>query len=259
MKTIVLALSIGIFAFGCSSDPSTGSAEEQAEIIDNLIQAGFPENDIMVFEGVVYVGRDAAVSLEASREMLEVDSSEQEQYRTNNLVSGNVQTICVDGSELGGFSTKFNNALNRAIDNYNQLGLSFDMVRIGGDDSGCDAVIEGDVVGGTGGSAGFPSGGSPFGEINIGSGLQSFPTGTVEHVITHELGHTVGLRHSDFFNRSISCGSGGNEGGGGVGAIHIPNTPTGASVGGSLMNSCFRSQESGNFTNSDRTALQTLY
>jgi hypothetical protein len=259
MKTVVLALSIGIFAFGCSSDPSPGSAEEQAEIIDNLVQAGFPENDILVSDGVVYVGRDAAVSLVASREMLEVDSSEEEQYRTNNLVSGNVGEICVDGREIGGFSSKFNNALNRAIANYNGLGLSFSMRRVSGNNSGCDAVIDGNVVGGTGGSAGFPSGGLPFGTINIGSGLQQFSTGTVEHVITHELGHTVGLRHSDFFNRSISCGVGGNEGSGGVGAIHIPGTPTGASVGGSLMNSCFRSGESGNFTSTDRTALQTLY
>jgi hypothetical protein len=80
-----------------------------------------------------------------------------------------------------------------------------------------------------------------------------------EHVITHELGHTVGFRHSDYYNRAISCGSGGNEGSAGVGAIHIPGTPTGAVVGGSVMNSCFRSSENGEFTSSDRTALTTLY
>jgi hypothetical protein len=30
-------------------------------------------------------------------------------------------------------------------------------------------------------------------------------------------------------------------------------------VGGSIMNSCFRSTETGNFTSSDITALNTLY
>jgi len=44
-----------------------------------------------------------------------------------------------------------------------------------------------------------------------------------------------------------------------VGAIHVPGTPTTATVGGSLMNSCFRSSETGNFAASDRTALQYLY
>ena len=80
-----------------------------------------------------------------------------------------------------------------------------------------------------------------------------------EHVITHELGHCIGFRHSDYYDRSISCGSGGNEGSAGVGAIHIPGTPTDARVGGSIMNSCFRSSETGEWSSSDRTALDYLY
>jgi hypothetical protein len=253
-RSIVFALCV----FGCASDPAVGSVEEQREIISNLVQAGFPESDILVADGLVYVGRDGEVSLAASREMLEVDPSiTQEQYRTNNLVSSSLDRICVNGSA---FSGKFSTALDLAIENYNQLGLSFTIQRTSSNNaSGCDATITARVVSGTGGSAGFPSGGRPYNRINIGSGLNSFSTDTVEHVITHELGHCVGLRHSDYFNRSISCGQGGNEGSGGVGAIHIPGTPTGASVGGSVMNSCFRSNESGEWTNSDRTALTTLY
>ncbi|MEO7730871.1 MAG: M57 family metalloprotease, partial [Kofleriaceae bacterium] len=140
-------------------------------------------------------------------------------------------------------------------------GLSFTMRRISnGGTAGCDAVITGRVSGPTGGSSGFPSGGLPFNKFQIGSGLKSFPLSTITHVITHELGHTIGMRHSDFFNRAISCGgAASNEGNGGVGAILIPGTPSGATVGGSVMNSCFRTVETGNFTASDRTALQTLY
>ncbi|WP_437340874.1 M57 family metalloprotease [Corallococcus exercitus] len=47
---------------------------------------------------------------------------------------------------------------------------------------------------------------------------------------------------------AISCGSGGNEGDAGVGAIHIPGTPTAATVGASIMNSCFRSAAQGTAT-----------
>ncbi len=53
--------------------------------------------------------------------------------------------------------------------------------------------------------------------------------------------------------------TGGSEGSGGIGAIHIPGTPEDAREGGSLMNSCFRANETGEFTSSDRSALQTLY
>ena len=74
-------------------------------------------------------------------------------------------------------------------------------------------------------------------------------------MITHEIGHTIGVRQSDFFNRSISCGTGGNEGDAGVGAILIPGTPSTATVGGSIMNSCFRTVETVQFTGTDDTAL----
>jgi hypothetical protein len=254
-RATVLAVSCGALAFGCSSEPRDGAAETQ-ETIDNLVQAGFPESDIMVVDGTVFVGRDAAVSLQASREMLEVGSTQEEQYRTTNLVSLAVRTICIEGAKYTGV---FSTALDLAIENYTGLALNFDMVRTSGNTTGCDAVITATIGGPTGGSSGFPSGGLPFGSFQIGKSLQSFDVNTIEHVITHELGHTVGFRHSDFFNRSISCGSGGDEGQSTVGAILIPGTPSGAVVGGSVMNSCFRSLETGEFTSSDVTALNALY
>jgi len=245
-------------AFGCSSEQPRDSAAETQEIIDNLVQAGFPSSDIMVVDGTVYVGRDAAVSLQASREMLEVDgSTREEQYRTSNLVSLAVKTICVDGSRYTGI---FSTALDLAIENYTQLALNFDMVRTSGGTAGCDATITATIGGPTGGSSGFPSGGLPFNTFQIGKSLQSFDVNTIEHVITHEMGHCIGFRHSDFFDRSISCGgTPTNEGDGGVGAILIQGTPSGATVGGSIMNSCFRTLETGEFTNTDLTALKALY
>lgn len=256
-KAMVLAVSCGALTFGCSSEPQDGGADETQEIIDNLGQAGFPASEISVVDGVVYVGNDAAVNLQASREMLEVGSTKDEQYRTTNLVSASVATICVDGSKYTGV---FSTALDDALANYNALNLSFHMTRTGRNPSGCDALITASLAGPTGGSSGFPSGGLPFGSFQIGKSLSSFDVNTIEHVITHELGHTVGFRHSDFFNRAISCnGTPTNEGDGGVGAILIQGTPSGATVGGSIMNSCFRTLETGEFTNSDVTALNALY
>jgi hypothetical protein len=255
---MVFAAGFSALAFGCGTDQPRDSADDTQEIISNLIQVGFPANDIMVVDGTVWAGRDTAVTLQSSREMLQPDpaSDGKEQFRTSNLVSRNLANICVNGAA---FTGSFSTALNGAIANYNALGLTFRMTRTSGSTAGCNAVITARTTSGTGGSSGFPSGGVPFNTINIGTGLTSFSVNTIKHVITHELGHTVGFRHSDFFNRSISCGTGGNEGDGGVGAILIPGTPSTAVVGGSIMNSCFRSVETGAFTSSDITALTTLY
>jgi hypothetical protein len=261
-RAVVTALTCGALAFGCASDSQQDPADDTQEIIDNLVQAGFPRSDIKVFDGVVYTGLDAAVSLEASREMIGRDLGTQEQYRTTNLVGTNITNICVNGAAFVN-NAKFNDALNRAITNYNNEGLRWHMTRTTGGTAGCSATITARRQAGvTGGSSGFPSGGRPFNTINIGTGLDSatFSVDVVEHVITHELGHTVGFRHSDFFNRSISCGGAAtNEGNGGVGAILIAGTPSGATVGGSIMNSCFRNNETGEFTTSDRTALNAIY
>jgi hypothetical protein len=251
IRIIALAAGCAMAALGCAAQP-----DDAQQIIDNLVQAGFPRNDIMVVGGVVYVGRDAEVSLAASREMLRTGKTTKEQYRTTNLISTSLAKICVDGSTFTGV---FSTALDLAIQNYDEQPLTFAMART--PSTGCSFTINAVLVPNlVGGSSGFPSGGLPFGTINIGGGLATFSVDTIEHVITHEIGHTIGFRHSDFFDRSISCGGTPvNEGDAGVGATLVPGTPNGAVVGGSIMNSCFRTVETGEFTSTDLTALGALY
>lgn len=266
----MLKRTLGVFAVlavGCYAGIDSGEFEPRdhdevtQEIVDNLAAAGFPEHEIGVLaDGTVYVGQDAVVSLEASREMAGVAGDDDDafrQYRTTNLVDASIATICVDGSD---FNQALSDALDASIANFNGENLSFTMVRDDSPGAGCDAVITGNQVGGTGGSAGFPAGGLPYDTINIGSGIANYGQAVLTHVTTHELGHCVGFRHTDYFNRSISCGgSPTNEGDAGVGAIHIPGTPTGAVENGSVMNSCYNLGSTGQWTSSDQDALAALY
>ncbi|MGY0036553.1 M57 family metalloprotease [Pedobacter sp. NJ-S-72] len=112
------------------------------------------------------------------------------------------------------------------------------------------------------GSAGFPtSSGNPYNEIKMNTHPEAYGANPdllyVASVIQHELGHCIGLRHTDYMNRAFSCGNGGNEGIGDVGAINIPGTPTDADAG-SWMLAC---TTGGNrtFNNNDIIALNYLY
>jgi hypothetical protein len=257
-RSATLAVIGSALMLGCGVGAERDKLEENQEIVDNLVQAGFPGDDIMIVDGNVYVGRDAHVTLGASREMIERVEAGPEQYRTTNLVGAGVSKICVVTASRFDRYSMLSQGLDLAIQNYNQLGLRVTFVR--GAASDCDATITAKAAGGVGGSAGFPAGGMPYDTINIGTGLQNYSVDVNEHVISHELGHCIGFRHSDYYNRSISCGgTAQNEGDAGIGAILIPGTPGTATLGGSVMNSCFRSSETGEWSNSDVTALNALY
>lgn len=270
MKTTTKTLALmTLLATGCYTGTDGSDIEgmdleraETEEIIDNLLLAGFPEHEIGVLQdGTVFVGGDAVVTLEASREMagreLEADEGFR-QYRTSNILSPTVTTICIVPSAAFNSNATLSAGLDQAIARYNAQSLEFTMQRNG---AGCSATISAIVDNSTGGVSGFPSNGLPYNTMTIGTGVAPYGVGVASHVIEHELGHCIGFRHTDYFNRSISCGGAAtNEGAADVGAVHIPGTPTtDVTATTSVMNSCFSGSSTGVWTTSDVTALQYLY
>ena len=135
-----------------------------------------------------------------------------EQYRTNNLVSSpQTITVIVFTGCSNALTCKMRTALQNAVANYNALNMGLSFTLSFSSSTNADIVVY-RVGGSAGGSAGFPSGGNPYKWVQIFSQTNNYSTDVNEHVMTHEIGHCLGLRHTDYFNRSLSCGSGGNEG-----------------------------------------------
>ena len=272
--TLFVALAMGITVVSCSKD--TAGVEEEQEVAaigipqDVLAKANslhfntFDMQETMLekpngkleqaylLEGDIIMTRDQIMNMELGGDITS------KQYRTNNLVSDGVITIIgYTANNSNGLTPAMQTGLQWAVDNYNALNLDISFsLTFGTDYQNKDMVVY-QVAGGAGGSAGFPTGGNPYKWVKINSGMAGYSNNVHEHVIGHEIGHSIGFRHSDYFSRQ-SCGQNSNEGTAGVGAIHIPGTPTGWDPT-SLMNACFSASEDGEFNNNDVTALRYMY
>ena len=177
-----------------------------------------------------------------------------EQYRTTNLVTSLPRNITISSS--GSVNANVSAGIDAAIARYNAENLQITMSRVGSNgDINIRIINGGNYIA----SAGFPSGGDPYDEVKFNRQYQSYSLNFVTTVIAHEVGHCIGFRHTDFMDRSYSCGGAPtNEGASNVGAILIPGTPSGPDAG-SWMLSCLSATTNRPFNNNDKTALNYLY
>lgn len=258
----------GALFISCQKE-SSETAQQPEAVSQNVLQAisnkGFSTAGVRKVEGGYLVEGDILLD---EKELASTSTSpnlriaEVEQYRTNNLVTGLPRVITV---RVSGLSQAYIDGTDLAIARYNALGLRITFQRV--TSGNANITIQGFYQGPSGGfitlgSAGFPtSNGNPYNTIRMNTHPQAYGSNPnvnyVGSVIQHEMGHCIGFRHTDYMNRAYSCGSGGNEGSAGVGAIHIPGTPTGPDAG-SWMLAC---SNGGNrtFNANDRVALNYLY
>jgi hypothetical protein len=265
IKHLYLLAVLALFVAGFNScankqDDLNLTQDLSKEIQQKIVNLGFnPENAFAADGGYIVEGdiflTDAELNSGWNESVLRVGESEQ--YRTTNLVTGTPRTIVVttSGSNI---TSGLSAAIDAAIARYNDENLSLTFQR-GGSSGGGNINIRVVNTSQYIASAGFPSGGNPYNTIKYAKKYNNYSAGFMTTVIAHEMGHCIGFRHTDYMDRSYSCGgSYYNEGTAGVGAIYIPGTATGPDPN-SWMLACLSATTNRPFNSNDVTALNYLY
>lgn len=272
-RQFALICAVALTLTACKKEAAQIKADEVPQsdlaLISNL---GFSTDDVKkVSEGYLVEG-DIVLTreqLNASPYSPNLIIAKEEQYRTFNLVS--ISKHPVIKVALNNSSTQheaaFSAALDEAIRRYNAEGLQITFTRVSTSQSPDVTVVAYYQVSNTLGSAGFPtSTGDPYHEVKMNTywyntGTDATNVNYIGTIMSHELGHCIGFRHTDYMNRAYSCGGRrSNEGQSntGVGAVHIPGTPTGGDPN-SWMLACVGSNVNRPFNTNDKTALSYLY
>ncbi|HVF97857.1 MAG TPA: M57 family metalloprotease [Flavisolibacter sp.] len=270
LAPLLLACTMASVFVACkkeAKEAETQQDEVSASVKAQIKSLGFNTGEIQKIDEGYLVEGDivlTAADLAAVPTSPELVIANEEHYRTNNLVNASTySTIKVAiSSSSSSHTAVFTSALDEAIRRYNAENLSIRFQRVS---SGANITINAFYeVSNVLGSAGFPSNsGAPYSSIKMNTYHYSTSTSStnvnyIATIMSHEMGHCIGMRHTDYMNRAYSCGgSASNEGSAGVGAVYIPGTPSGPSSR-SWMLACSDGSNRP-FTSADRTALNYLY
>lgn len=266
-----LIAAVAAFSFSaCTKEIKETATDEISEsTLASIKNLGFSTSDAKKVEGgylvegdIILTDEDLAMKPSSPHMVI----AQEEQYRTFNLVKpSSYPTIRVAlNNSSSTHQSAFSAALDEAIRRYNAESLTIKFQRV--TSSAHTTVVAYYEVSNTLGSAGFPtSSGAPYYQVKMNTYHYSTSTSStninyIATIIAHELGHCIGFRHTDYMNRSYSCGTGGNEGQSttGVGAVHIPGTPTGPDAA-SWMLACIGGGVNRYFNSNDKKALAYLY
>jgi len=262
-KTICLLFFIGVVVlFSCKKEGKPVSDEVPQSVKDQISALGFTSANAQKIDEGYLVEGDIIITpelLSNSPQSQFLRVGNEEQYRTTNLVTSLPRTITVSLDRR--IPSAYGPVLTEMVNRYNALNLQVHFQQVSSGGQIVFKVAHGSYLA----SSGFPSSqGSPYPTVNvntsaIGTGTSSTFINYAATIFAHEVGHCIGFRHTDYMNRSYSCGgSAVNEGASTVGAILIPGTPSGPDPN-SWMLACIGANQNRPFNANDKTALNYLY
>jgi hypothetical protein len=237
LTSCLLAVLLSVAIISCKKSeraPQQAQNTVSQQVLDQIGKLGFSTENVIARDGGYLVEGDILLTdenLKVAVNSPNLRIAEDEQYRTTNLVTSLPRVITVSVSNM---TTPYSQATDVAIARYNAQNLRITFQRVS---SGGNIQVIGFNEGPSGGyitlgSAGFPtSSGNPYSQIKMNTNEAAYGSNPdvnyLASVLTHEMGHCIGFRHTDYMNRAYSCGGRrSNEGSAGVGAIRIPGTPS---------------------------------
>ncbi|HKP77434.1 MAG TPA: M57 family metalloprotease [Longimicrobiaceae bacterium] len=249
-----LVLALAALA-ACDAPPTaTRTAPNQPEDVRAMVEAmGFRGDMVQDFGDYVLVEGDIRLSkaeLRANQLPGGGKTGPRYQYRTTNLVSSpKVHQIVVDVSGLSsvpGWQTAARDALTQ------WSGISGSYVKMV-EGSPADITVSTTCTSSNVAAyASFPSGGNPGATVYVNTCFGYSVTSSQQlRNMVHELGHTLGFRHTNYTQLGETAGT--------EGAIQVTGTPTSGNDANSVMNGGTALNSWIGFSTYDQTAVRALY
>lgn len=263
IRAITFFLITALMIVSCKKEAKTTTEEISQETLTKIHNLGFTNTGVQKIEEGYLVEGDIILTesdLNSTTPVQAIRVANTEQYRTTNLVKALPRELTVSLSNR--LPSSYAACLAEMVTRYNAEGLRIHFTQVSSGGTINFVPAHGSYLA----SSGFPDAqGNPYPTVKVnaqylgsGNGSQTF-INFIATIFAHEVGHCIGFRHTDYMDRSYSCGGAySNEGASSIGAINIPGTPTTAEPN-SFMLACISLNQNRPFDNYDKTALSYLY